>query len=91
MSERRCPGVSVATTGGVGAQSSLFMRGGESRFTRVLIDGVPINEPGGFFNFGTLLTPDVERVEVIRGSFGTLYGSDALAGVVSLETSPTAG
>lgn len=82
------PGVSVATTGGVGAQSSLFMRGGESRFTRVLIDGVPINEPGGFLNFGTLLTPDVERVEVIRGSFGTLYGSDALAGVVSLESSP---
>ncbi len=80
------PGMAVATTGGVGAQSSLFMRGGESRFARVLIDGVPINEPGGFFNFGTLLTPDVERVEVVRGSFGTLYGSDALAGVVALET-----
>lgn len=81
------PGMAVATTGGVGAQSSLFVRGGESRFARVLIDGVPINEPGGFFNFGTLLTPDVERVEVVRGSFGTLYGSDALAGVVALETS----
>jgi vitamin B12 transporter len=80
------PGMSVATTGGVGAQSSLFVRGGESRFARVLIDGVPVNEPGGFFNFGTLLTPDVERVEVVRGSFGTLYGSDALAGVVALET-----
>jgi len=80
------PGISAATTGGVGAQSSLFVRGGESRFARVLIDGVPVNEPGGFFNFGTLLTPDVERVEVVRGSFGTLYGSDALAGVVSLET-----
>lgn len=81
------PGASVATTGGVGAQSSLFVRGGESRFARVLIDGVPVNEPGGFFNFGTLLTPDVERVEVVRGAFGTLYGSDALAGVVALETS----
>ena len=80
------PGAAVATTGGVGAQSSLFMRGGESRFARVLIDGVPVNEPGGFFNFGTLLTPDVERVEVVRGSFGTLYGSDALAGVVALQT-----
>ncbi len=80
------PGISTATTGGVGAQSSLFVRGGESRFARVLIDGVPVNEPGGFFNFGTLLTPDVERVEVVRGSFGTLYGSDALAGVVSLQT-----
>lgn len=85
------PGISAATTGGVGAQSSLFVRGGESRFARVLIDGVPVNEPGGFFNFGTLLTPDVERVEVVRGSFGTLYGSDALAGVVSLETAPVDG
>lgn len=80
------PGAAVAATGGMGAQSSLFLRGGESRFARVLIDGVPVNEPGGFFNFGTLLTPDVERVEVVRGSFGTLYGSDALAGVVALET-----
>lgn len=80
------PGLAVATTGGVGAQSSLFVRGGESRFARVLIDGVPVNEPGGFFNFGTLLTPDVQRVEVLRGSFGTLYGSDALAGVVAVQT-----
>ncbi len=85
------PGMAVATTGGVGAQSSLFVRGGESRFARVLIDGVPVNEPGGFFNFGTLLTPDVERVEVVRGSFGTLYGSDALAGVIALQTAPLFG
>lgn len=85
------PGVAIATTGGVGAQSSLFMRGGESRFARILIDGVPVNEPGGFFNFGTLLTPDVERVEVVRGSFGTLYGSDALAGVVAIDTFPGRG
>lgn len=81
------PGVSVGATGGVGGQGSLFVRGGESRFARVLIDGVPVNEPGGYFNFGTLLTPDLQRVEVIRGSFGTLYGSDALAGVVSFQTS----
>jgi vitamin B12 transporter len=85
------PGMSLAAAGGVGAQASLFVRGGESRFARVLIDGVPVNEPGGFFNFGTLLTPDVERVEVVRGSFGTLYGSDALAGVVALETAPIEG
>lgn len=81
------PGMAAAAAGGVGAQSSLFVRGGESRFARILIDGVPVNEPGGYFNFGTLLTPDVERVEVVRGSFGTLYGSDALGGVVAIETS----
>ncbi|MEO8360662.1 MAG: TonB-dependent receptor [Vicinamibacteria bacterium] len=81
------PGISAGVTGGVGGQGSLFVRGGEARFARVLIDGVPVNEPGGYFNFGTLLTPDLQRVEVIRGSFGTLYGSDALAGVVSLQTS----
>jgi vitamin B12 transporter len=85
------PGLNTATTGGVGAQASLFVRGGESRFARVLIDGVPVNEPGGFFNFGTLLTPDVERVEVVRGSFGTLYGSDALAGVIALQTASLEG
>jgi len=85
------PGMAVASAGGVGAQSSLFVRGGESRFARVLVDGVPVNEPGGYFNFGTLLTPDVERVEVVRGSFGTLYGSDALGGVVAIETSASLG
>ncbi len=85
------PGINTATTGGIGAQSSVFVRGGESRFARVLIDGVPVNEPGGFFNFGTLLTPDVERVEVVRGSFGTLYGSDALAGVIALQSTPLDG
>ena len=83
------PGTSVGVAGGVGAQGSLFMRGGESRFARVLIDGVPVNEPGGYFNFGTLLTPDIQRLEVVRGSVGTMYGSDALAGVVSLDTTPT--
>jgi vitamin B12 transporter len=80
------PGVAVARAGGVGLQSSVFVRGGESNFARVLIDGIPINEPGGFFNFGNQLPLELERVEVVRGAASSLYGTDALAGVIQLVT-----
>ncbi len=80
------PGVAVARAGGVGLQSSAFVRGGESNFTRVLIDGVPINEPGGSFTFGSQLPLELERVEVVRGAASSLYGTDALAGVIQLVT-----
>ena len=65
---------------------SAFIRGGESRYARVLVDGVPVNQPGGAFDFGTALPFELERVEVVRGAASSLYGSDALAGVVSLTT-----
>jgi outer membrane cobalamin receptor len=80
------PGLTVARTGGVGPQSSIFLRGGDSNATRVLVDGVPVNEPGGEHNFGPDLPLAVERVEVVRGAGSSLYGSDALAGVVHLVT-----
>jgi vitamin B12 transporter len=80
------PGLAVARAGGVGLQSSAFVRGGESNFARVLIDGVPVNEPGGAFNFGSQLPLEIERVEVVRGAASSLYGTDALAGVVQLVT-----
>jgi vitamin B12 transporter len=80
------PGVAVARAGGVGLQSSAFVRGGESNFARVLVDGIPVNEPGGFFNFGSQLPLELERVEVVRGAASSLYGTDALAGVVQLVT-----
>jgi outer membrane receptor protein involved in Fe transport len=83
---REVPGVSVARTGGVGLQSSLFVRGGESRFARILVDGVPLNQPGGAYDFGSLLPLELEQVEVVRGAASSLYGSDALAGVVQLVT-----
>lgn len=76
------PGVSVARAGGVGLQASSFVRGGETRFARVLVDGVPVNEPGGFYNFGTALPFELERVELVRGAASAVYGSDALAGVL---------
>lgn len=80
------PGTAVARTGSPGAQGSVFVRGGGSNAARVLIDGVPVNEPGGAFNFGTLLPLELERIEVVRGAASSVYGTDALAGVVQIVT-----
>jgi vitamin B12 transporter len=80
------PGVSTARTGGLGSQGSMFVRGGESRYARILVDGVPINQPGGAFDFGSALPFEYERVEVVRGAASSLYGTDALAGVVQIVT-----
>jgi len=83
---REAPGVDVARTGAVGAQGSAFVRGGESRFARILVDGVPVNQPGGLYDFGAALPFELERVEISRGAASSLYGTDALAGVVNLVT-----
>ena len=83
---RRVPGLSLAQTGSYGGTTSLFIRGGESRYTKVLIDGVPVNEAGGAYDFSTLTTDNVERIEVVRGPASVLYGSDAVAGVVQVFT-----
>jgi outer membrane cobalamin receptor len=79
-------GVATARAGQTGLQASVFIRGGESRYARVLVDGVPVNQPGGAFDFGTAVPFELERVEVVRGAASSLYGTDALAGVVSLQT-----
>lgn len=79
-------GVATARAGQTGQQGSVFVRGGESRFARVLLDGVPVNQPGGAYDFGTALPFELERVELVRGAASSLYGTDALAGVVSLQT-----
>jgi outer membrane cobalamin receptor len=83
---REVPGLAVARTGGPGLQSSAFVRGGESRFARILVDGVPVNQPGGAFDFGGAQPLELSRVEVVRGAASSLYGSDALAGVIQLVT-----
>ncbi len=80
------PGTATARTGGVGHQGSVFLRGGESRYAAVLIDGVPVNQPGGAFDWGTALPFELERIEVVRGAASSLYGNDALAGVIQLVT-----
>lgn len=83
---RETTGVAVIRNGGLGNVTSLFMRGGESNYVKVLLDGVPLNEPGGTFNFGNLSTANIERVEVVRGAQSALFGSDAMSGVIQLFT-----
>jgi vitamin B12 transporter len=83
---REIPGAQVVQNGPYGATTSLFVRGGESDYVKVLVDGVAVNQPGGFFDFGSLTTDNVERIEVLRGPGSVLYGSDAIAGVIQIVT-----
>ncbi len=83
---RGVPAAAVVTTGPWGGQASLFLRGGESDYVKVLIDGVPQNAPGGSYDFANLTTDNVERIEVVRGPTSVLYGSDAVTGVVQILT-----
>src|SRR4030095_8702685 len=83
---RFSPGVTVAQTGRRGGATSLFVRGGKSDYTKVLIDGVPVNEAGGSFDFADLTADNVARVELIRGSQSAIYGSDAMTGGLHLFT-----
>jgi vitamin B12 transporter len=83
---RDVPSVALAQAGSTGAQTALFLRGGESKYVKVLVDGVPVNDAGGAFDFGTLTTNNVERIEVVRGPASVLYGSDAVTGVVQIFT-----
>ena len=83
---RFLPGAVVNTAGQRGGLSSLFVRGGESTYNKVIVDGVTINEPGGTFDFGTLPLTEADRMEFLRGAQSTLYGSDAMTSVVQVWT-----
>ena len=84
------PGVHVNLPGGRGNVGEVFLRGGEPNFTVVLIDGIQVNDPtntrGGSFDFSTLNLDDIERIEVLRGPSSSVYGSDALSGVINVVT-----
>jgi vitamin B12 transporter len=83
---REVPGASIVQTGSFGGITSLFLRGGESRYTKVLIDGVPVNAPGGSFDFSHLTTDNIDRIEIVRGPASVLYGADAVTGIVQIFT-----
>lgn len=83
---RPVPGVQVLENGQRGINESLFIRGGESKFNKVLLDGVPLNEIGGTVDFGGIFTTGIDQIEIFRGPNSVLYGSDAMAGVVNMTS-----
>jgi vitamin B12 transporter len=83
---RLMPGTVTVQKGQLGAQTSLFVRGGNSDANKILLDGVDAGDLGGQFNFGPLSTTGIERAEVYRGPDSSLYGADAGSSVVSLTT-----
>lgn len=86
---RTLPGMAVASRGSFGGLTSVFVRGGNSAQTLVLIDGVRINDvstPNNQFDFGPLLAGNVSRIEVLRGPNSIIWGNQAIGGVVNIET-----
>jgi vitamin B12 transporter len=86
---RTLPSISVAQRGSIGGQTSVFIRGGNSSQTLVLLDGVRINDPSspnGAFDFGGLLTGNIGQVEVLRGPNSVIWGSKAIGGVINVTT-----
>ena len=83
---RLAPGAQITQTGQRGGLGELFVRGGNSDANKVLIDGIPANDIGGAVDFGVLSATGINQIEVLRGPNSALYGSDALAGVVSMTT-----
>ncbi|HIE64382.1 MAG: TonB-dependent receptor [Nitrospira sp.] len=85
---RAVPGLHIDQAEGRGSVSSVYMRGGDPNYTLVLIDGVKVNDPtnsrGGSFDFSTLNVDSIERIEIVRGPLSSVYGSDAMAGVINI-------
>ena len=80
------PGLTLAQTGPIGGVTSLFLDGGNSTYTKVLVDGVPLNEPGGAIDFSNFTLDNIDPIEVTRGAQMGLDGSDAMSGVVAVFT-----
>jgi vitamin B12 transporter len=80
------PGVAIGRTGAEGGSASVFLNGGNSNFTKVLVDGTPINPPGGAVDFSSLTLDNIDKVEIVRGAESAIYGTDAVSGVIQLFT-----
>jgi vitamin B12 transporter len=83
---REVPGLHVAKFGRHGASSQVFSRGAQRTGTLVMVDGVPVNDPGGDLNFAHLATGAVDRVEIVRGAESALFGAEASSAVIQIFT-----
>lgn len=88
---RNVPGVAINRTGQLGAVTSAFIRGGNSNYDLVMIDGIPMNDFGGGFDLAPLPVDGVQSVEVMRGPESALYGENAVAGVINVISEPGEG
>jgi vitamin B12 transporter len=80
------PGFSLGRTGPEGGSASLFLDGGNSNYTKVLVDGAPVNWPGGLVDFSNFTVDNIDKIEVVHGAESALYGSDAMDGVIQIFT-----
>jgi vitamin B12 transporter len=80
------PGVAIGRTGAEGGSASVFLNGGNSSYTKVLVDGTAVNEPGNAVDFSNFTLDNIDKVEVVRGAESALYGTDAVAGVIQVFT-----
>ena len=80
------PGISIGRTGPEGGSASIFLNGGNSSYTKVLVDGTPINEPGNAVDFSNFALDNVDKVEIVRGAESAIYGTDAVSGVIQIIT-----
>ena len=83
------PSIAVSRAGGLGSLTQLRVRGAEANHTKVLLDGVSVNELDAGFNYGSMSAGGIKRVEVLHGPLSSIWGSDALAGVIAFDTRPT--
>src|SRR5262245_36318138 len=86
---RQVPGVDVVRNGGFGGVTSVFIRGANSNHTLALVDGIELEDPStinAVVDFADVPPDNVERIEVLRGPASSLYGSDAIGGVVNIIT-----
>jgi vitamin B12 transporter len=80
------PGVSLSPTDPSGGLTGMFLDGGNPTFTKILVDGTPINDPGGRIDLSNLDLSSVDKIEIVHGASSALFGSDAMTGVVQIFT-----
>jgi vitamin B12 transporter len=89
------PFLHISQVGAAGGLSSVTLRGGDPNFTLVMIDGIPVNDPtnllGGSYDFSYLSTDQIERIEIVRGPFSSVFGSEAISGVINIVSRRGAG
>jgi iron complex outermembrane receptor protein/vitamin B12 transporter len=80
------PGASFSQLGPMGGSTTFFLDGGNSNYTKVLVDGVPVNQPGGLVDFSNFTLDSIDKIEIVHGASSALYGSDAMDGVIQILT-----